>query len=197
MAGTWSRGTRSISLFGQDVQISATDLVPPRPLTKPIDLDGDFRFLVLDVGSRDTDYTNWISRETTDKTILELYSFLYMMNRIFFHADQKCCVFLQQMEQLVPGNLLVRKEVVTGHILYFGFDRRVLDAMLPTFITLALMINARYFDARRLFVSPLSLDVLKAEAWGYDALKGVANSVPGSGKKREQMWPESLVLPKR
>lgn len=183
MAGKWSCGTRSISLFGQDVQISdvqisATDLVPPRPLTKPIDLDGDFRFLVLDVDSRDTDYTNWISRETTDKTILELYSFLYMMNRIFFHADQKCCVFLQQMEQLVPGNLLVRKEVVTGHILYFGFDRRVLDAMLPTFITLALMINARYFDARRLFVSPL-----KAEAWGYDALKGVANSVPGSGKK--------------
>lgn len=84
MAGKWSRGTRSISLFGQDVQISAADLVPPRPLTKPIDLDGDFRFLVLDVGSRDIDYTNWISRETTDKTILELYSFLYMMNRIFF-----------------------------------------------------------------------------------------------------------------
>ena len=183
MAGKWSRGTRGISLFGQDVQISATDLVPPRPLAKPIDLDGDFRFLVLDVNGRDTDYTNWISKDTTDKTILELYSFLYMMNRIFFYADQKCCVFLQQKEQLVPGNLLVRKEVVTGHILYFGFDRRVLDAMLPTCITLALMINARYFDARRLFVSPLSLDVLKAEAWGYDALKGVANSVPGSGKK--------------
>lgn len=184
MASKWSRGNRGISLFGQEVQISAADLVPPRPLTKPIDLDGDFRFLVLDVNGRDTDYTHWISPDTTDKTILELYSFLYMVNRIFFYAGQKCCVFLQQKEQLVPGNLLVRKEVVTGHILYFGFDRQVLDEILPTCITLALMINAKHFDARCLFVSPLSLDALKAEAWGYDAVKGVANSVPGSGKKR-------------
>jgi len=94
MASKWSRGNRGISLFGQEVQISAADLVPPRPLTKPIDLDGDFRFLVLDVNGRDTDYTHWISPDTTDKTILELYSFLYMVNRIFFYAGQKWFVFI-------------------------------------------------------------------------------------------------------
>lgn len=184
MTSKWSRGSKGVSLFGQEVQITAADLVPPKPLTNPIDLDGDFRFLVLDVNGRDTDYTHWISTDTTNKTILELYMFLYMANRIFFYADKKCCVFVQQKEQLVPGDVLVRKEVVTGHLLYFGFDRQVFDEILPTCITLALMINAKHFDARRLFVSPLSLDVLKAEAWGYDAVKGVANSVPGSGKSR-------------
>ena len=173
-----------MSLFGQEVQITPANLVPPKPLTKPIDLDDNLKFLVLDVNGRDTDYTHWISTATTDKTILELYSFLYMVNRIFYHADQTCCVFVQQKEQLVPGNLLVRKEIVAGHLLYFGFDRQVLEEILPTCITLALMINARLFDARRLFVSPLSLDVLKAEAWSFDAVKGVANSVPSSGNKK-------------
>lgn len=121
MTSKWSRGGKGVSLFGQEVQISAADLVPPKPLTNPIDLDGDLRFLVLDVNGRDTDYTHWISTDTTNKTILELYMFLYMANRIFFYADQRCCVFVQQKEQLVPGDVLVRKEVVTGHLLYFGF----------------------------------------------------------------------------
>ena len=173
-----------MSLFGQEVQITPANLVPPKPLTKPIDLDDNLKFLVLDVNGCDTDYTHWISTDTTDKTILELYSFLYMVNRIFYHADQTCCVFVQQKEQLVPDNLLVRKEIVAGHLLYFGFDRQVLEEILPTCITLALMINARLFDARRLFVSPLSLDVLKAEPWCFNAVKGVANSVPSSGNKK-------------
>lgn len=180
----WPHGNKGTIFFGQEVQITSGDLVPPRPLSKPIELDGDLRFLALDVNGRDTDYTHWISTGTTDKTILELYSFLYMVNRIFFHADQKCCVFLQQKEQLVPGNLLVRKEIVAGHTLYFGFDRQVLDEILPTCITLALMINTNHFDVRRLFVSPLSLDILKAEAWRFDAVKGVADSVAGTGSKK-------------
>lgn len=46
------------------------------------------------------------------------------------------------------------------------------------------MINVKYFDVRCLFVSFLFLDVLKVEAWGYDVVKGVVNSVSGFGKKR-------------
>ena len=164
-----SRNFRESScFFGQDVQINCADLVPPSPLTKPIELDDDFRFLLLDVNARDTDYTHWISPCTTDKTVLELYSFLYMLNRIFYHADQNCCVFVQQKERLVPGNLLVRKEIVAGHILYFGFQRQFLEEILPTCITLALMTNANYLDAAQLFVSPLSVDVLKFEAYRYN-----------------------------
>lgn len=180
------RGTKTKSktshFFGQDVQILSTDLVPPTPLTKPIDFNEELRFLVLDVDGRDTDYTHWISPDTTtDKTILELYLFLYMLNRVFYHAEQKCCVFVQQKERLVPGNLLVRKEIVTGHLLYFGFDWQVLEDVLPTCVILALMINTHHFDARRLFVSPLSLDALKAETWRFDPVKGVADSVAGMG----------------
>lgn len=172
-----SRNFRESScFFGQDVQINCADLVPPSPLTKPIELDDDFRFLLLDVNARDTDYTHWISPCTTDKTVLELYSFLYMLNRIFYHADQNCCVFVQQKERLVPGNLLVRKEIVAGHILYFGFQRQFLEEILPTCITLALMTNANYLDAAQLFVSPLSVDVLKFEAYRYNYSKGVADS---------------------
>lgn len=58
-----------------------------RFLIKLIDFDGDFRFLVLDVGSCDIDYINWILREIIDKIILELYLFFYMMNCIFFYVD--------------------------------------------------------------------------------------------------------------
>ena len=143
---------------------------------KPVFFDEDLRFLVLDVNACDTDYTHWISPNTTERNVLELYSFLYMLNRIFYHAEKKCCFFVQQKERLVPGNLLVRKEIVAGHILYFGFERDVLDEFLPACLTLALMINGNHFDARRLFVSPLCLDILKTESWTFDGVKGVGKS---------------------
>ena len=105
---------------------------------------------------------------------------LYMINRIFYHAELKCCFFVQQKERLVPGNSLVGKEVVAGHISYFGFDRQAIDELFPTCLTLAMMINAKHLNVRRLFVSPLCLDVLKTEASIFDAVKGLANSTTGA-----------------
>lgn len=182
-----SRSVKATSFFGDKSPINCANLVPPSPLTKPIELEDDLRFLVLDVNARDTNYTHWISPDTTDRTILELYSLLYLLNRIFYHADKKCCLFVQQKERLVPGNLLVRKEIVVGHMLYFGFDRQVFEELLPTCLTLALMINANYLDARRLFVSPLCLDVLKTEAATFNVIKGVGISMPGTGTKGQNV----------
>ena len=140
---TMNQKSRSVTcFFGDKYPINCANLVPPRPLTKPIELKDDLRFLVLDVNARDTNYTHWISPDTTDRTILELHSLLYLLNRIFYHADKKCCLFVQQKERLVPGNLLLRKEIVAGHLLYFGFARQVFEELLPTCLTLALMINA-------------------------------------------------------
>ena len=112
--------------------------------------------------------------------MLELYMLLYIINQIFYHAELKCCFFVQQKERLVPGNLLVRKEVVAGHVLYFAFDRQAIDELFPTCLTLAMIINAKHLDVRRLFVSLLCLDVLKTEASIFDAVKGVANSTTGA-----------------
>ena len=63
----------------------------------------------------------------------------------------------------MPGDLLVRKEIVAGHTLYFGFDRDALQELLPVCLVLILMINANYFDIHRIFTSPLCLDTLKAK----------------------------------
>ena len=175
-----SQCTRPVRFFGQDVPINSVNFVPPTPLTRPIEFDDDLRFLLLDVNASDSNYTHWISPDTTDRTILELYMLLYMINRIFYNAELKCCFFVQQKEKLVPGNLLVRKEVVAGHVLYFGFDRQATDELFPTCLTLAMMINAKHLDVRRLFVSPLCLDVLKTEASIFDAVKGLANSTTGA-----------------
>ena len=175
-----SQCTRPVRFFGQDVPINSVNFVPPTPLTRPIEFDDDLRFLLLDVNASDSNYTHWISPDTTDRTILELYMLLYMINRIFYNAELKCCFFVQQKERLVPGNLLVRKEVVAGHVLYFGFDRQAIDELFPTCLTLAMMINAKHLDVRRLFVSPLCLDVLKTEASIFDAVKGLANSTTGA-----------------
>ena len=105
---------------------------------------------------------------------------LYMINRIFYNAELKCCFFVQQKERLVPGNLLVRKEVVASHILYFGFEKQAIDELFPTCLTLAMMINAKHLDVRRLFVSPPCLDVLKTEASIFDAVEALANSSTGA-----------------
>lgn len=178
-----SRSVKTTCFLGDKYPINCANLVPPSPLTKPIELKDDLRFLILDVNARDTNNTHWISPNTTDRTILELYSLLYLLNRIFYYADKKCCLFVQQKERLVPGNLLVRKEIVAGHLLYFGFDRQVFEELLPTCLTLALMINANYLDARRIFVSSLCLDVLKTKAATFNVLKGVGMSMPGMGAK--------------
>lgn len=171
-----SHGIKPIHFFGQDAPINFANLVPPTPLTKPIEFDHDLRFFLLDVNASDTNYTHWISPDTTDKTILQLYSLLYMVNRIFYYAELKCELFVLQKERPLPGNLLVRKEIVAGHVLLFGYDRQFIGELFPTCLKLAMMINAKLLDARRLFVSPLCLDVLKTEAAFFDAAKGVGDS---------------------
>ena len=178
--------TKPVFLFGERDSISCINLIPPSPITKPITFDSDFRFLVLDVNASDTNFTHWISPKTTNKTVLDLYCCLFVLNRIFYFAGVKCCLYVQQKERLVPGDLLVRKEIVAGHTLYFGFDRNALQELLPVCLVLILMINANYFDIHRIFNSPLCLDMLKAEVATFDPIKGVP-VVPDKAKEGSEV----------
>ena len=178
--------TKPVFLFGERDSIGCINLIPPSPITKPIIFDNDFRFLVLDVNASDTDFTHWISPKTTNKTVLDLYCCLFILNRIFYFAGLKCCLYVQQKERLAPGDLLVRKEIVAGHTLYFGFDRDALQELLPVCLVLILMINANYFDIHRIFTSPLCLDMLKAEAAAFDSIKGVP-VVPDKAKEGSEV----------
>ena len=161
------------SYYGSNAKIQCVDFVPPPQLNVPVEFGEEMKFLILDVTGTDTGFTHWISPNTTDRTILELYTFLYLLNRIFAHADLPCCMFVQQKQRLVPGDLNVRKEIVTEHLLYWGFHEPTLQDHFSTFLTVAAMINACRFDVESLFVSNLSVASLCNKTAAYDPVKGL------------------------
>ena len=172
-----SGSIKNSRFFGQDEPINCANLVPPRPLMKPVFFDEDLRFLVLDVNACDTDYTHWISPNTTERNVLELYSFLYMLNRIFYHAEKKVLLFrAAKGKDSFPEICSCVRRLSLGTFCILASNEMCSTKFLPACLTLALMINGNHFDARRLFVSPLCLDILKTESWTFDGVKGVGKS---------------------
>ena len=164
----------------------------PQELMEQTTFDGEVEIFAIRVPLEDTSNTCILSHENAKESTMELFSLFFVAYKVCKLAGIGIArVFVQQDEDLVPGNKALRMSLLTGHTIYFVMEKKFMEQHFPNVIELWLAVNAGEFEGKPFFAE-MDLIALDQKLSAFNPVEGLSSEPLEDEKKKRKKKPNKF-----